>query len=121
MGFNVDLDTLATAYARETAAGDASSLPSSDLRQRALSMRSWFRWGRQLYKSVKSNEVAWESLGPTAKNAWRWYHKGWSARECDRLTREYGHGMLRTGRQRGSFLGQQATGSVVDRMRLDFL
>lgn len=117
MGFNVDLHKLATAYAQATAAGDASSLPSSDLRRRALAMRSWYRWGRQLYNSVESKQVAWEELGPCAINAWRWYYRGWSAEEADRLTKEYGHGMLRTGPERGSFLGQQATGSVVDRMR----
>ena len=103
VGFNVDLDTLATADARETADGDASSLPSRDLRKRALSMRSWYRWGRQLYNSVRSNAVAWESLGSNAKNAWKWYARGWSATECDRLTQEYDHGVLRTGPGRGSF------------------
>ena len=117
IGFNVDLNTLATAYAQATADGDASSLPSSDLRRRVLSMRSWYRWGRQLYHNVESNEVAWESLGPNAKEALEWYKKGWSGAEVDKLTRQYGHGMLRTGQDQGSFIGQQATGSVVDRMR----
>jgi len=120
MGFEVDLKKLATVYAQTTADGDASSLPSSDLRQRTLAMRSWYRWGRQLYRSVESNE-AWNSLGPIAKNAWRWYSKGWSGEEADRLTKKYGHGMLRTGRVRGTFLGQEAKGSVVDRMRPEFL
>ena len=121
MGFNVDLDTLASAYAQATADGDASCLQSKRLRKRVLSMRSWYRWGRQLFFSVESNKVAWESLGPTAKNAWRWYCYGWSAKECDRLTEEYGCGMLRTGPDRESFLGPQATGSVADRMRPEFL
>ena len=122
VGFNVDLHTLANAYARATTAdGDAASLPSKDLRKKVLSMRAWFRWGRQLYNGVESGRTAWHSLGPTAKDAWRWYHHGWSAQECDRLTTEYGHGMLRTGRDRGTFLGQQATGSVADRMRSELL
>ena len=121
LGFEVDLKKLATVYAQTAVDGDASSLPSSDLRQRTLAMRSWYRWGRQLYRSVESNEVAWNSLGPTAQNAWRWYYHGWSAQESDRLTQEYGHGMLRTGREDGSFLGQEARGSVVDRMRPEFL
>ena len=94
MGFNVDLDALANAYAKEIAAGDASSLPSPHLRRRVLAARAWFRWGRQLYDSVESNKVAWDSLGPTAQDAWRWYHHGWSGEEADRLTKEYGHGML---------------------------
>ena len=120
LGFDVDLNELARAYAKASDEGDASSLPSRELRHCALSMRSWFRWGRQLHNSVKSNKVTWESLGPTARNAWRWYDHGWSAQEADRLTREYGHGMLRAGPDRGSFLGQQATGSVVDRMITEF-
>ena len=74
-GFNVDLHTLATAYAKVTEKGDASSLPQRDLRQRVLSTRSWYRWGRQLYNSVGSGTVAWESLGPSARNAWRWYYR----------------------------------------------
>ena len=122
VGFNVDLHTLANAYARATTAdGDAASLPSKDLRKKVLSMRAWFRWGRQLYNGVESGRMAWDSLGTTAKDAWRWYHHGWSAQECDRLTTEYGHGMLRTGRDRDLCLGQQATGSVADRMRSEFL
>ena len=52
----------------------------------------------------------------TELQAWRWYCHEWSAEEPDKLTKEYGHGMLRTGPGRGSFLGQQATKSVVDRM-----
>ena len=43
--------------------------------------------------------------------------RGWSAQASDRLTQEYGHGMLRTGRGRGTFLGQQTRGSVADRVR----
>jgi len=121
VGFEVDLHKLATVYAEASAARDASSLPSTGLRQRALSMRTWYRWGRQLYQRVKSNAVAWDSLGPTAKNAYRWYYYGWSAQESDRLTQEYGHGMLRTGRDGGSFVGPEATGSVVDCMRWKFL
>ena len=122
VGFNVDLHTLASAYARATTAhGDAESLPSKDLRRKVLSMRAWFRWGRQLYNGVESGRTAWHSLGPTAKDAWRWYHYGWAAQECDRLTTEYGHGMLRTGRDRGTFLGQEATGSVADRIRSELL
>ena len=117
MGFNVDLDALAKTYAKEIADGDASSLPSRDLRQRTLSARAWYRWGRQLCRSVEANEVAWKSLGPTAQNAYRWYYHGWSAQECDRLTKDYGHGMLLTGPHRGSFLGQQAHGSTADRVR----
>ena len=39
VGFEVCLNKLATVHAQATAAGDASSLPSSNLRQRALSMR----------------------------------------------------------------------------------
>ena len=123
MGFNVDLSRLAAAYAQATAdaqasaGGDSPSLSSGELRQRALSMRSWYRWGRQLYNSVESNKVPWEALGPTARNAWKWYHYGWSAEACDRLNAEYGHGMLRSGPAQGAFLGQQARGSVVDRMR----
>ena len=118
VGFNVDLRTLANAYARATTAdGDAASLPSKDLRKKVLSMRAWFRWGRQLYNGLGSGEVEWDSLGPTAQEAWKWYSRGWSAQECDKLTTQYGHGMLRTGRDRGTFLGQQATGSVADRMR----
>jgi hypothetical protein len=97
MGFNADLNTLAIAYAQVTAAGDAPSLPSSDLRRRVLSMRSWYRWGRQLYNSVDANKVAWESLGPRAKSAWTWYKNGWSGAAADKMTRQYGHGMLRTG------------------------
>ena len=112
---------LATVYAQTTADGDASSLPSRDLRQRTLSARAWYRWGRQLYRSVESNEVAWNSLGATAKNAWRWYSKGWSVKEADRLTRDYGHGVLRTVRDGESFAGQAASGSVVDRLRPEFL
>ena len=69
-GFNVVLHALAIAYAVATADGDASSLPPCGLRQRALKMRSWYRWGRQLHNIVKSEEVTWESLGPSAKNAW---------------------------------------------------
>ena len=87
LGFEVELDKLATVYAKEKAGSDASSLPSRD--QRIRSARAWYRWGRQLYRS----EVAWKSLGPTAQNAYRWYAKGWSAEECDRLTQEYDHGM----------------------------
>ena len=111
MGFNVDLDTLASVYARATSDGDASSLASNRLRKHVLSMRSWYRWGRQLYSSVESNHVAWESLGPTAKNAWKWYCYGWSANECDKLTEECGRGVLK----------KQAAGSAVDRMRSEFL
>ena len=37
LGFEVDLKKLATVYAQTTADGDASSLPSRDLRQRTLS------------------------------------------------------------------------------------
>ena len=121
VGFEVDLHKLATVYAEASAARDASSLPSTGLRQRALSMRTWYRWGRQLYHRVESNPDAWDSLGPTAKNAYRWYYYGWSAQESDRLTQEYGHGMLRTGRDGGSFVGPEATGSVVDCMRRKFL
>ena len=118
VGFNVDLHTLANAYARATTAdGDAASLPSKDLRKKVLSMRSWYRWGRQLFNGVESGEVEWDSLGTTAKEAWKWYSRGWSAQASDRLTKEYGHGMLRTGRDPEDFLGQQATGSVADRMR----
>ena len=121
-GFNVDLNKLATAYAQYRSGGDAASLPANkDLRQQALSARSWFRWGRQLYRSVKSNQVAWDSLGPVAKNAYRWYYRGWSAEEADRLTEKYGHGLLRTGPERGRVLGQAATGSVADRVRAHFV
>ena len=44
------------------------------------------------------------------------YYNGKGGTECDQLTHEYGHGMLRTGPAQGSFVGQQATGSTVDRM-----
>ena len=127
VGFNVDLSRLAAAYAQATAnaqataGGDAPSLPSSELRQRALWMRSWCRWGRQLHNNVELNRVAWEASGPTARKAWTWFHRGWSATECDRLTTEYGYGMLRTGRDRGTFLGQQATGSAADRICAELL
>ena len=121
LGFKVELDKLATAYAKEKADGDASSLPSRDLRQRTLEARAWYRWGRQLFNSVESDEVAWDSLEPTAQEAYRWFVEGWSAKECDRLTQEYGHGMLRSGCANGSFVGQQARGSVVDRLRMQFL
>jgi len=122
LGFEVDLKKLATAYARAIADGDASSLPSRKLglRQRTLSMRAWYRWGHQLKQSVDSKEVTWDSLGPTAQDAYRGFVDGWSAKECDRLTREYGHGMLRSGSARGSYVGQQARGSVVDRLCLRF-
>ena len=115
MGFKVELDKLATVYIKEKAGSDASSLPSRDLRQRIHSARMWYRWGRQLYRSVESNEVAWKSLGPTAQNAYRWYVKGWSAEECDRLAEEYGHGMVGAMRGRESLAGRAASGSVVDR------
>jgi len=121
LGFDVDLKKLATVYAQTTADGDASSLPSRDLRQRSLEARAWYRWGRQLFNSVESDEVAWDSLEPTAQEAYRWFVEGWSAKECDRLTQEYGHGMLRSGCANGSFVGQQARGSVVDRLRMQFL
>ena len=118
VGFNVDLHTLANAYARATSAGaDASSSADRDLRRRALAMRVWYRWGRQLDKGLESGEVEWDSLGPTAQEAWKWYSRGWSAQASDRLTQEHGHGMLRTGRGRGTFLGQQTRGSVADRVR----
>ena len=91
------------------------------LRRRVLAARAWFRWGRQLYDSVESNRVAWDSLGPTAQDARRWYRHGWSGEEADRLTKKYGHGMLRTGRDRGSYLSQQAMGSVADRVRSELL
>ena len=104
VGFNVDLHTLANAYARATSAdADASSSADRDLRRRVLAMREWFRWGRRLYNGLRSGEVEWDSLGPTAQEAWEWYANGWSAEECDTLSREYGHGMLRTGRDRGIF------------------
>ena len=74
VGFNVDLHTLANAYARATTAdGDAASLPSKDLRKKVLSMRSWYRWGRQLFNGVESGEVEWDSLRPIAQEAWKWY------------------------------------------------
>ena len=122
VGLNVDLHTVANAYAQAVTdnAADASS-SRKDLRREVLSTRAWFRWGRQLYDAVQSNRVAWESLGPAAQNAWRWYRNGWSEEECDTLTIKYGHGMLRTGSARGLFMGQQATGSVADRMRSDLL
>ena len=122
VGFNVDLHTLANAYARATSAGaDASSSADRDLRKKVLSMRTWYRWGRQLDNGLRSGEVEWESLGPTAQEAWEWYANGRSAEECDKLSREYGHGMLRTGRDRGTFLGQQATGSAADRICAELL
>ena len=122
VGFSIDLRTLANAYARATTPdADASSSADRDLRRRVLAMRAWYRWGRQLYNGVESGEVEWDSLGPTAQEAWKWYSRGWSAQESDRLTQEYGHGMLRTGRDRGTVLGQQATGSVADRMRSELL
>ena len=96
---------------------DASSSADRDLRRRVLAMRQWYRWGRQLDNGLRSGEVEWESLGPTAQEAWEWYANGRSAEECDKLSREYGHGMLRTGRGRGTFLGQQTRGSVADRVR----
>ena len=120
-GVNVDLNTLATAYNQATAQakadGDASSLPSRELRQRVLATRAWYRWGRQLDNKVESNAVTWESLGSNAKKALEWYKNGWSGAEVDKLTNQSGNGMLRTGPSRGEYLDQQATGSVVDRMR----
>ena len=120
-GVNVDLNTLATAYNQATAQakadGDASSLPSRELRQRVLATRAWYRWGRQLYNKVRSNAVACESLGPNAKKALESYKNGRSGAEADKLTNQSGNGMLRTGPSPGEYLGQQATGSVVDRMR----
>ena len=47
MGFNVDFGALAKAYAKEKADGDAASLPSPHLRERALAARARFRWGLQ--------------------------------------------------------------------------
>ena len=79
-------------------------------------MRSWHRWGRQLYNSVKSEKVSWDSLGPSAQKAWGDYYSGRTGAECDQLTHEYGQGMLRTGPAQESFVGQQATGSTVDHM-----
>jgi hypothetical protein len=117
-GFKVDMQVLAKAYHdQKTESGDASSLPSDNkwLRKQVLRARSWFRWGRQLYCS----NVARDSLPPYAQSALHWYRKGWSADECDRLARKYGHGMIRAGPERGSFLGQEAHGSIVDRMRRD--
>ena len=117
VGFDVDLNTLANAYLQATSVGDGSSSADRDLRRRVLAMRAWYRWGRQLDKGLESGEVEWDSLRPIAQAAWEWHAKGWSAQASDSLTQEYGHGMLRTGRDGGSSLGQRASGSVVDRMR----
>ena len=117
MGFNIDFGALSKAYAKEKADGNAASSPSRHLRERALAARAWLRWGRQLYNCLESGQVQWDSLSPTAQKAWKWFDKGWSAEECDKLSREYGHGMLRGGRDGGSYLGQQARGSVADRVR----
>ena len=115
-GFDVDLPKLATAYAAATVDNDASSLPPPGMRQRVLKMRAWHRWGRQLYNSVKSEQVPWDSLAPSAQKAGGGYYSGQAGTECDQLTHEYGHGMLRTGPAQASFVGQQATGSTVHRM-----
>ena len=81
-GFDVDLRRLAIAYATASEKGDASSLPQEGLRERVLSMRSYHRWGRKLYNDLWSGTVAWESLGPSARNAWRWYYRqGWCVYE----------------------------------------
>ena len=121
MGLNVDLSKVATAFARQSAGGDASSLPSRALRQQVLSARSWLRWGRQLYYNVESKRLAWDSLGRVAQEAYTWYSYGWSAEEADRLTKEYGHGLLRTGPEQGRTLGTETAGSVADRVRADLL
>ena len=74
-GFDVDLQKLAIAYATASETGDASSLPQEGLRERALEMRSYYRWGRRLYNDLQSGTVAWKSLEPRAKEAWRWYYR----------------------------------------------
>ena len=79
--------------------------------------RSWWRWGRQLDVKLQHNPSLWYSLGLTAQKAWRDYSDGWSAEKADELTKAYGHGMLRAGPEEGTFVGQQARGSVADRVR----
>ena len=89
-GFKVDMRVLAKAYHdQKTTSGDALSLPGDNkwLRKQVLLTRSWFRWGRQLYYS----NVARDSLPPYAQNALHGYCNGWSAEECDKVTRKYGH------------------------------
>ena len=115
-GFDVDMKTLAAEFARAKQDGDAQSSPAN-LRKRVLAMRSWYRWGRQLHDRVRANPGVWDALGPQAQNCWRWFDRGWSAEESDKLTKQYGHGMLRTGPDRGLHLGQGAHGFTVDRMR----
>ena len=119
-GFNVHMRVLADAYQDALKDGDASSLPSLDLRKRTLSARAWFRWGKQIDNRLKSDPESWASLGPSAQNAWQWYVSGRSEEEADNLTKQYGHGMLRTGDRQGSFIGQGAQESVADRMREAF-
>jgi hypothetical protein len=120
-GFNADWLVLISAYQQAQEEGDAWSSPSADLRRRTLSARAWFRWGKRIDDRLKSHPESWASFGPSAQNAWRWYSKGWSGEQADMLTKQYGHGMLRTGALRGTFIGQQAEGSVADRMRAAFM
>ena len=116
-GFNADINALIAAYKHAHKESDAASSPSADLRRRTLSMRAWYRWGKRIDDRLQTHPESWASFGSSARNAWQWYNKGWSAKQADKLTEEYGHGMLRTGARRGTFIGQQAEGSVVDRMR----
>jgi hypothetical protein len=116
-GFNADMNVLICAYQSAHKQSDAASSPSADLRRRTLSARAWFRWGKRIDDRLQSHPESWASLGPLARSAWQGYREGWSAEQADKPTEEYGHGMLRTGARRGTFIGQQAEGSVVDRMR----
>ena len=79
--------------------------------------RAYYSRWRQLDDILRADGSQWWSLKPSAQKAWRWYDQGWSAEECDQLTRASGHGTILTGPEVERVLDYGDRGATVDRMR----